>query len=97
MSLAPTTIPRSTALKCIVFPSHPLNGTHSQSVDHLYTRETVEREKPSSFAYLDTVKPVRLAPTAIPVQWHLIILSHPLNGTHTQSMSQMSQGLKILL
>ena len=36
-------------------------------VDHSwYTQETVECEKPSSTAVLDTLKPVRLAPTTIP-------------------------------
>ena len=58
--------------------------------------------KPSRCAVLDTLKPVCLATTTIPrskalqsfvLQW----ARHRLNGTHTQSMSQLSQGLKILL
>ena len=44
-------------------------------------------------------KPLRLAPTTIPhtpLKRHLFFL-HPLNGTHTQSMSQLFPGLKIPL
>ena len=62
--------------------------------------ETVERGNPSSVAVLDTLNPVHLAPTAIPHSKALksfVLPIHPLNGTHTQSMSQLSQGLKILL
>ena len=65
-----------------------------------YTRETVEREKPSSVAVLDTLKPVRLASTTIPCSKtykYSVMTFHSLNGTHTQSMSQLSQGLTILL
>ena len=42
-------------------------------------------------------KPVRLAPTTISHSKALtffVLPIHPLNGTHTQSMSQLSQGLK---
>ena len=60
-------------------------------VDHSwYTRKTVEREKPSSVAVLDTLKPVRLAPTTIPLSkalTYFVLPIHPLNGTHTQSTS----------
>ena len=45
-----------------------------------------------SVAVLDALKPVRRSPTTIP-----IMPIHPLNGTHTQSMSQLSQGLEILI
>jgi hypothetical protein len=67
-------------------------------VDHSgYTRQTVEREHPSSVADLDTLKLERLAPTTIPRSKALkafVLPIHPLNGTHTEAMSQ---GLKILL
>jgi hypothetical protein len=67
-------------------------------VDHsLYTRETVEREKLSSVAVLDTLKQVCLAHITLSVSKALkygVLPIHPLNGTHTQSMSQ---GLKIIL
>jgi hypothetical protein len=70
-------------------------------VDHSwYTRETAGREKPSSVAVLDTVKPVRLAPTTIPCSKALksfVFPIHPQNSAHTQSMSQLSQVFKILL
>ena len=70
-------------------------------VDHSrYTWETVQREKPSSFVVLDTLKLVRLTPTIIPRSEALksfVLPIHPLNGTHTQSMSQLSQVLNILL
>jgi hypothetical protein len=53
-------------------------------VDHsVYTQETVGREKHSSIAVLDTKA--------------LQSFVFTLNGTHTQSMSELSQGLKILL
>ena len=64
-----------------------------------YTQETVECVKPSSVAVLDTLKLVRLEPTTIPRSTalkYLVLPIHPLNGTHTQSMSQLSRGLKIL-
>jgi hypothetical protein len=63
-------------------------GHHS-----LYTWATFEHEKPSSVAVLDTLKPVRLADTIVPCSKALksfVLPIHPLNGTHTQSMSQMS-------
>ena len=67
-------------------------------VEHYqYTWETVVCEKPSCIAVLNTLKPVRLAPTTIPRSKALrsfILPIHLLNGTHTQSMSQ---GLKILI
>ena len=70
-------------------------------VDHSwFTWETVERENPSSVAVLDTLKPVHLAPTTLPRSKALklfVLPIHPLNVTHTQSMSQLSQGLKILI
>jgi hypothetical protein len=53
--------------------------------------------KPSSVAVLDTVKLVRLEPTTIPCSKALkyfVLPIHPLNGTHTQFMSQLSEGLK---
>jgi hypothetical protein len=46
---------------------------------------------------IDTLKPMHLAPTTIPLSKALksfVLPIHPLNGTHTQSMSQLSQGLK---
>ena len=64
-------------------------------VDHSwYTRETVEREKPSSFAVFDTLKPVRLAPTTIPSSKALkyfVLPIHPLYGTHTIYVSIVSR------
>ena len=70
-------------------------------VDHSwYTQETFECEKPSSVAVLDTLKPVRLAPTTIPRSMALksfVLPNHPLNVTYTQSISQLSQSFKILL
>ena len=45
-------------------------------------------------------KPVRLALTTLPrskAHKSVVLPIHPLNVTHTQSMSQLSQGLKILL
>ena len=62
-----------------------------------FLKNTVERENPSSFAVLDTLKPVRLTPTTLPRSKALqcfVSPIHPLYGTHTQSMSQC---LKILL
>ena len=64
------------------------------------TRDTVEREKPSSVAVLDTNRCAwRLPPD--PVQRHLCLVSCPFTlwmaHTHTQPMSQLSQGLKLLL
>jgi hypothetical protein len=58
-------------------------------------RKTVEHEKSSSVAVLD--KPVRLAPSTIhrsKALQYFILPIHPLNGTHTQTMSQLSQGVK---
>ena len=71
-------------------------------VDHFwYTWETVESEKPSSVAVLDTLKPVRMTPTTIPPRSKalksFVLPIHTLNGTYTQSMSQLSQGLKIYI
>jgi hypothetical protein len=57
-------------------------------------------EKPSSFAVLDTLKLMCLAHTTIPRAKALqtfVLPIHPLNGTNTQSMYQLSLGLKILL
>jgi hypothetical protein len=68
---------------CVKLPGYPLD------VGQLLIK-TVEREKPSSVAILDTLKPVRLAPTTIPCSMALkyfVLPIHPLNGTHTQSMS----------
>ena len=51
-------------------------------------------EKPNSDAVLDTLK-VRLAPTTIPCSKALkyfVLPIHPMNGTHTQSMSQLFKG-----
>ena len=62
-----------------------------------YTGEPVKCEKLSSVAVLDTLKLLRLAPPTIPrskALQYFVLTIHPLNGTHTQSMSQ---GLKILL
>ena len=69
-------------------------------VDHSwYTQETDRREKPSSVAVL-TLKLVRLAPSTIPRSKALKSFVLPidlLNVTHTQSMSQLSQGLETFL
>jgi hypothetical protein len=35
-----------------------------------------------------------LLPFLIQRNFHIVVPSHPLNGTHTQSMSQLSQGLE---
>jgi hypothetical protein len=68
-------------------------------VDHFwYTLENVECEKHNSFAVLDTRKPGRLEPT-YPIQRHFYIFScpfTPLNDTHIQSRSQLSQVLKFI-
>ena len=60
-------------------------------VDHSwYTWETVEGEKPSSIAVLDTLKPVHLAPATIPCSKALksfVLPIHPRKGTHTQCPS----------
>jgi hypothetical protein len=56
-------------------------------------RETVEHGKPNRVAVLDTLKTVRLPPTTIPRSKTLksfVMPIHPLNGTHIQSMSQLS-------
>ena len=53
-------------------------------------------KKPSSVAVLDTLKPVRMAPTTIlhsKALKYFVLPIHPLNGTH----SQLPQGLNILL
>ena len=63
----------------------------------LDTHEKLLCEKPSSVAVLDTLKLVSLLSTTIPLSKALkyfVLLIHPLNGTHTQSISQLSQGLK---
>jgi hypothetical protein len=55
-------------------------------------------KKPSSVAVLDTN--LRLGPTIILCSKALnyfVFPIHPLDGTHTQSMSHLSQGLKILI
>jgi hypothetical protein len=57
----------------------------------LNTQETVEREKPSSVAVLNTFKPVRLAPTTISRSKAFTCFV-----SHTQFTSQLSQGLQIL-
>jgi hypothetical protein len=44
-----------------------------------------------------THKPVRLTLTTIPRLKALVLPIHPLNGTNTQSMSQLSQVLKTLI
>jgi hypothetical protein len=65
-----------------------------------HTQENVEREKSSSVAVLDTLKPVCLAPTTIPCSKALkyfVVPIHPPNGTNTQSMSQLPQALTIVL
>jgi hypothetical protein len=59
--------------------------------------ETVEHEKPSSIAVLDTLKPVLLAPTTIPhskALKYFVFSINLLHGTHTQSMSQLSNRIK---
>jgi hypothetical protein len=60
-----------------------------------YTQETVECEKLSSVAVLNTVKPVRLALTIIPRSKSLqsfVLPIQPLNGTHAHSMSELWPG-----
>ena len=56
-------------------------------------------EKPSRVEVLDTLKPVCLENTTIPHSKALksFVLPIHLNGTRTQFMSQLSQGLKILI
>jgi hypothetical protein len=59
-----------------------------------YTWETVECEKPSSVAVLDTLKPVRQAPTTILRSKALkcfVLPIHPLSDTYTQSVSIFSR------
>ena len=56
-------------------------------------------KNPAGLQFL-THKLVRLAPTTIPLSKALKYFAlpiHPLNATHTQSMFQLSQGLKILI
>jgi hypothetical protein len=63
-------------------------------------RKLLNHEKPSGVGVLDTLKLVRLAPSTILLSKALkyfVLPIHPLNCTHTQSMSQLSQGLKVLL
>jgi hypothetical protein len=59
-------------------------------VDHSwYTQKTVECEKPSSFCR-SWHKPVRRSPSTIPCSKalkHIVLPIHPLNDTHTQSVS----------
>jgi hypothetical protein len=69
--------------------AHVDSNASRRRVDHSwYTQETVEREKLSGPAVVDTLKPVRLAPTTIThskALKYLILPIHPLNGTHTHS------------
>ena len=80
--------PMSTSIVqcCVKLPVCPSGGGPSLT----HTWETVECEKPSSIAVLDRLKSVHLAPTTIPRSKALtfyVLPIHPLNGTHTQSMS----------
>ena len=56
-----------------------------------------EREKPSSGVVLDTLKPVRLAPTTIPCSKALQSLVLTLWKVHIHNPCLSSQGLKIIL
>jgi hypothetical protein len=59
-----------------------------------YTQETVEHEKASSIAILDTFKPERLAPTSKPLSkavQSFVLPIHPLNGTPTTHVSIVSR------
>jgi hypothetical protein len=75
---------------CVKLARCPLGG--GPFLPHM---EHFECEKPSSVAALDTLKPVCLAPTNVPRSKSFALPA--LNGTHTQPVSQMSKGLKILL
>ena len=61
-----------------------------------YTRETVEREKLSSVAILET-NWCAWHLLSYPIQRCLNIFVLPIHSLNTQSMSQLSQGLKLLL
>ena len=59
-----------------------------------YSQETIECEKASSAAVLDTIKPVQLAPATIPVSKALtsfVLPIHHLNGTHAIYVSIVSR------
>jgi hypothetical protein len=62
-------------------------------------RKLLNVKKPSSVAVLYTLKLVRLAYYHTPFKRHksFLLPIHALSGTHAQSMSQWSQGLKTLL
>ena len=56
-------------------------------VDHCsYTRETVEHEKASGVAVLDTFKLVRLAPTSILLHPDIFVLAHSPSEWHTYTI-----------
>jgi hypothetical protein len=59
--------------------------------------ETVEHENSSSVAVPDTNQCAWLGNISrSKAHTYLVLPIHPLNGTHTQSMTQLSQGLKNL-
>jgi hypothetical protein len=50
-------------------------------------------DKPSRVAVLDTIRCTYAVPLSKALK-NFVLPIHSLNGTHTQSMSQLSQGLK---
>ena len=55
-------------------------------------------KNPAALQFL--THPVRLSPTTIPrskALKYFVLPIYPLNGTQTQSMTELSQGLKIIL
>jgi hypothetical protein len=78
---------------CVKLAECPLGGG-----PFLIHTETAEREKPIGVAVLDKLKLLCLAPITIPCSKalkYLVLPIIPLNGKHTQSMAQLSQGDKL--
>jgi hypothetical protein len=79
-----------------------MDGIHSSSwmdivwwagpfLIHTLIQTLLSVKNPAALQFFETLKPVSMAPTTF------VLPIHPLNGTHTQTMSQLSQGTKILL